>query len=154
MENEKFIQLHDSYIITELDEGFAVIDQHALHERIKYEQLKKRITANCLESQKLLIPESFEVNQIQSTAIEQNKEMLKKLGIELVSLGTRKVPIETFLVLLQKVNPTEFVTDMIDLLVEKDKNLEYERLLDEILNMAACKAAIKANQRSIPNSSG
>jgi DNA mismatch repair protein MutL len=142
-----FIQIHDSYIIEQTDDGFLIIDQHALHERIIYERLHRRIQNNKLESQRLLIPESLEVTDAQIDALKTNAEMIEKLGIELVPFGPRVYAIQAFPTLLARADTIDFVRDLIDLLVDKGMSLDPERLLDEVLNMAACKAAIKAGQK-------
>ncbi len=147
LEQRKFIQIHDSFIVVQTDEGFVIIDQHALHERIIYEDLCKRIRKSKLESQKLLIPESFDVTVSDADVLKTNAELLEKLGIELVPFGPRAMAIQAFPTLLAKADPLDFVQDLIDLLGRKDINLDGEGLLDEVLNMAACKAAIKAGQR-------
>ncbi len=146
-EQRKFLQIHDSFIIVQTDDGFDIIDQHALHERIIYERLSRRIHKSKLESQKLLIPESFEVTPSGSDALKTNAELLEKLGIELVPFGPKTLAVQSFPTLLVKADPLDFVQDLIDLLDRKDVKLDGERLLDEVLNMAACKAAIKAGQR-------
>ena len=146
-EQRKFLQIQDSYIVVQTDDGFDIIDQHALHERIIYEVLCRRIRKSKLESQKLLIPESFEVTPSGADALKTNAELLEKLGIELVPFGPKTMAIQAFPTLLSKADPLDFVQDLIDLLDRKDVNLDSERLLDEVLNMAACKAAIKAGQR-------
>jgi DNA mismatch repair protein MutL len=143
----KFLQIHDSFIVVQTDEGFVIIDQHALHERIIYEDLCKRIRKSKLESQKLLIPESFDVTVSDADTLKRNSELLEKLGIELVPFGPKAIAIQAFPTLLAKADPLDFVQDLIDLLSRKDINLDSERLLDEVLNMAACKAAIKAGQK-------
>jgi len=143
----KFIQLHDSFIVTETDDGFTIIDQHALHERIMYENLRKRISAGKLESQKLLIPQTFEVTDSQANSIESNGEIIEKLGIEVVPFGPKTLAIQSFPTLLAKAEPVEFVSELIDILSDKNVAGNGEKLLDEVLNMAACKAAIKAGQK-------
>ncbi|MHC4124026.1 MAG: DNA mismatch repair endonuclease MutL [Planctomycetota bacterium] len=141
---KNFLQIHDSFIATETDDGFIIIDQHALHERILYEKLREQIINSNLESQKLLVPESFEVTDEQENLLKQHYEILEKLGIELVAFGPKTMAVQSFPTILTKASPVDFVHDLIDLLA--DKNLATERLLDEVLNMAACKAAIKAGQ--------
>ncbi len=142
----KFLQIHDSYIVEQTDDGFIIIDQHALHERILYESLRNRIQNSKLESQRLLIPESFEITDAQADAIKANADLIEKLGIELVPFGPRTYAIQAFPTLLARAETIDFVHDLIDLLMDKGLNLDPERLLDEVLNMAACKAAIKAGQ--------
>jgi DNA mismatch repair protein MutL len=145
--NRRFMQVHDSFIIAENDEGFVIIDQHALHERIMYEHLRKRVQASPLESQKLLVPESFQLTKAQSDTLENNAPLIEKLGIEIVPFGPKAVAIQSFPVLLAKAQPADFLRDVIDILSEKGATLDDDSLLDEVLHMAACKAAIKAGQK-------
>jgi len=148
---KEFLQIHDSFIVAEADDGFIIIDQHALHERIIYEDLCRRIQESRLESQKLLIPESFQLTDTQADALKANAELLEKLGIELAPFGPKTYAIQAFPSLLAKVAPLDFVQDLIDLLTDKGLGLDAEELLDEVLNMAACKAAIKAGQKLTDN---
>jgi DNA mismatch repair protein MutL len=146
-----FLQIHDSFIVAEADDGFIIVDQHALHERIMYEDLCRRIRESNLESQKLLIPESFQLTDTQADALGANEELLKKLGIELTPFGPKTYAIQAFPTLLAKVTPLDFVRDLIDLLTDKGLGLNAEELLDEVLSMAACKAAIKAGTKLTDN---
>jgi len=148
---QKFLQIHNSFIVTQTHQGFVIIDQHALHERMMYENLCKRIQAGKLESQKLLMPESFELSDAAAEVLKANSQLIEKLGIELVPFGPGTMAIQAFPTLLQKADPLEFISDLIDLLTEKGTNSEPQSMLDEVLNMAACKAAIKAGQ-SLTNS--
>jgi DNA mismatch repair protein MutL len=145
--DRKFIQIHDSFIVAQTDEGFILIDQHALHERIIYEDLCRRIRNNKLQSQRLLMPESFELTEAQADILKNNSELLEKLGIELVPFAPKTMAIQSFPVILAKADPLDFIQDLIDLLESKTADLDADRLLDEVLNMAACKAAIKAGQK-------
>jgi len=143
----KFIQIHDSFIVAQTDDGFVIIDQHALHESILYEDLRKRIQDGKLQSQKLLIPESFEVTPSVSQAFEDNAKLLERMGIELVPFGPRTMAVQAFPTLLSNVQPLDFMQDLMDLLEHADTGPDAAGLLDEILNMTACKAAIKAGQK-------
>lgn len=91
-----YIQIHDCFIINETEDGFIIIDQHALHERIMYENLRSRLQAGALESQKLLIPESFAVTAEQAEIIQNNTEIFEKLGIEIMPFGPRQFAIQSF----------------------------------------------------------
>ena len=149
--DRKFIQIHDSFIVTEDEDGFIIIDQHALHERIIYEDLCRRIRESKLESQRLLIPESFKVTASQADTIETNADLIQKLGIELVPFGPGTMAVQAFPTMLAGVVPVEFVQDLIDLLDRKDISHDAERMFDEVLNLAACKAAVKAGQKLSDN---
>jgi DNA mismatch repair protein MutL len=145
-----FIQIHDTFIVAQTPEGFVVIDQHALHERIMYEDLRHRMQQSKLESQKLLIPESFELTNTQNDVLTNSAPLIERLGVELVPFGPRTMAVQAFPTLLAKASPVEFVRDLADLLIEKGSTLNEESLLDEVLHMAACKAAIKAGQKLTP----
>ena len=145
--DRKFLQIHDSFIVAQTDEGFVIIDQHALHERIVYENLCRRIREHKLQSQKLLMPESFEVTTSEADALKANAQLIEKLGIEIVPFGPRAMAVQAFPTLLSNVQPLDFVKDLMDLLDRKDAEPDTEQLLDEVLDMAACKAAVKAGQK-------
>jgi len=142
-----FIQIQDSYIVNQCQDGFEVIDQHALHERILYNQLKKRITSTNLQSQKLLLPESFQVRPIQQQAFENHSDIFEKLGLQIAPFGPKTLAVQAFPLILSKADPVEFVQDLLDLLGGMGKRFDSDTLLDEVINMAACKAAIKAGDK-------
>ena len=79
--------------------------------------------------------------------LKTNTELIERLGIELVPFGPRSCAIQAFPTLLAKAAPLDFVQDLIDLLTDKGSTIDAKGLLDEVLNMAACKAAIKAGQK-------
>lgn len=146
----QYLQIHDSYIIAQTEDGFLIIDQHALHERIIYEDLCRRLASGSgakLESQKLLIPESFELTAAQSQILEANKDLLQRLGIELEPFGPGIWAVQAFPSLLGNVKPVEFIIDMLDVLTDSVGKVDSERLLHKILDLAACKAAVKAGQK-------
>ncbi len=123
-----------------------IIDQHALHERIIYEKLCRNVREGKLESQRLLIPETLAVSDNEAEAIQENSDFIAKLGIELEPFGPDTMAIQSFPTMLAKANPVEFVREMVDKLSDKSPGIDAERLLHEVLDMAACKAAIKAGQ--------
>jgi len=141
-----FMQIHDSYIVVQSDEGLAIIDQHALHEKVLYEKLARRVGEKGLESQRLLIPQTLAIADHQAHALEAHADLVAKLGLEAVPFGPHTYAIHAFPTLLDKADPAAFVKDLVDLL-DSHSDLEPQRLLDEVLSMAACKAAIKAGQR-------
>jgi DNA mismatch repair protein MutL len=143
----KYLQIHDSFIVEQTDDGFLIIDQHALHERILFENLRRRIQNGVLESQRLLVPETFELTESQIDVLENHPNLMKVLGIEIAPFGPRTYAIQAFPVLLKRAAPAEFVQDLIDLLDSQSSESNPERLLDAVLSLAACKAAIKAGQK-------
>jgi DNA mismatch repair protein MutL len=147
-ETPRFVQLFNTYLVAETAEGIVIIDQHALHERILYEELFTRMTRGQLEGQRLLLPEILPVNPKQQAALEQVRPMLLKLGIEVEGFDAQSVAVHTFPSLLSKVSPREFLRDLLDRLMDyagsAAAKLTPEELLHELLDMASCKAAVKA----------
>ena len=139
-----YLQIHNSYIVTQTEEGFVVVDQHALHERIIYEDLRRKLNEGRLTSQRLLIPETIDIDSAQQEAINENSDLLDKLGIEIEPFGPNTIAVQAFPTMLSKVSIVEFMTDLIDKLSDKAFTPDAEKLVHEILDMASCKAAIKA----------
>jgi DNA mismatch repair protein MutL len=94
----------------------------------------------------MLIPETLEITDAQQELLNENAELIAKLGIELSAFGPSTIAVQSFPTLLDKVSPVDFVQDLLDMLGDKTAAPDAERLLHEILDMAACKAAIKAGQ--------
>ena len=138
------MQIHDSYIVTETVEGVAVLDQHALHERILYEQLRKRVLAGQVETQRLLVPEPVDLTPAESAMVLDNRTSLAELGIEVEPFGGDTVIVAGYPAMLAKLNPGEILRQVIELLLTDGKKPERRDLLDDLMHMISCKAAVKA----------
>ncbi len=141
------MQVLDRYILLETNEGVVVIDQHALHERVLYEQLKQRVLSGRLESQRLLVPRAVELSPAEAAALLANAELLDELGFEIEEFGTNTVLLRRYPTILQKANLEEVLRDVADRLAGGGPAPTRQDLLDELLHSMACKAAIKAGQR-------
>ena len=144
------IQVHDSYLIAETDDGMIVIDQHALHERILYEELRSRLEKGSVESQRLLVPEPVDVSGSEASALLEHREALAALGIELEPFGGDTVLVSSTPVMLAGVAPGRLLRDLAEHLRTRPLPPTRDALLSELLHMIACKAAIKAGQRLTP----
>ena len=138
------IQLHNTYLVVETDDGLMIIDQHALHERVLYEDLRRRIAERPLESQRLLLPEVVRVPADRIEALETHADTLARLGLDLTATGPNSVALHAFPSLLDRVDRAAFVRDLLDLLSERGARPAADTLLHELLDMMACKAAVKA----------
>ncbi len=144
------IQLHNSYLVAQSDDGMIIIDQHALHERIMYEELLARVTRGPLEAQHLLIPHVVPASSRQMALLEPLRPMLQRLGIEVAPFGPDRVAVQSFPSFLEKLDPAEFVTDLLERGEQELLDLHGEELLHEILDMMSCKAAVKAGDPLTP----
>jgi len=143
------LQIHNRYLVTESDEGVVVIDQHALHERILYEQLRERVQSKRLESQKLLVPEPVTLAPAEAAAALEAKDLLAELGIEVQPFGGDTVLVCSYPAMLANFGPAEILRQTVERLLAGGKP-DHRELLDELLHMIACKAAIKAGDHLTP----
>ena len=138
------IQLHNSYLVAQSDDGLVIIDQHALHERIMYEELLARLQRGPLESQRLLIPDPVNVSSTQAALLEQIQPLLGRLGIDVSPFGPGAVAVQSFPSFLEKLDPGAFVLELLERGEQELLDLHDEEVLHEVLDMMACKAAVKA----------
>jgi DNA mismatch repair protein MutL len=141
------LQVHDAYLVLETPRGILVIDQHALHERILYEQLRRRIREGKLEVQRLLIPEPIDLPADQAAIVLEAAPALAELGLEVGDFGGNTILLSSYPTLLARRPPHEILAAVVDHLVTKDRPPTREVLLDHLLATIACKAAVKAGDR-------
>jgi len=141
------IQVHDTYLVAETPDGMVVIDQHALHERILYEELKARLGQGGVESQRLLVPEPVDLSAPEAAAVLERREVLARLGLEVEPFGGDTVLVSSTPAMLRGITPERLVRDLADQFRSSPLAPSADAVLEEVLNMVACKAAVKANQR-------
>ena len=144
------IQLHNSYLVAQSDDGLVIIDQHALHERIMYEELLTRVSRGPLESQRLLIPQVINVASSQMALLDHVQPLLARIGVEVCAFGPGSVAVQSFPSFLEKLEPAEFVRELLERGEQELLDLHEEELLHGILDMMACKAAVKAGDPLSP----
>ncbi len=125
----------------------VVIDQHALHERILYEQLRERVLAGALESQALLVPEPIDLSPAEAAAALASRDVLAQLGLTIEPFGGDTVLLSTYPAMLANFRPAEVLGELVDELLASGKQPERRDVLDSLLHMISCKAAIKAGDR-------
>jgi len=138
------VQMHNLYLVVETDEGILIVDQHALHERVMYEQLKARIATDKLESQRLLLPETVSVSAEEAATLEEHRDLLDRLGIEVTSFGTDSVAVQSFPSVLRDGDVASFLRNLLDTLAGRSGETGTDVVLNDLISMMACKAAVKA----------
>jgi DNA mismatch repair protein MutL len=141
------MQIHDTYLVVETPDGLQVVDQHALHERVLYEQLRNRILAGNVESQRLLIPEPVELSPVESAAIQAAAQSLVRVGLHTEPFGGNTWLVSAVPAMLSRTSPAALLHDLAEHLGSQTAEPTRRDILDELLHMMACKAAIKAGQR-------
>ncbi len=140
-------QIHNRYLVTEDENGMVVVDQHALHERIMYEQIREKVLSKQLESQRLLVPEPVTLTAAEAAMVIQSAPLLKEIGIEVEPFGGDTVLITAYPAMLSNISPSEMLRQILDPMMNSGKNPDPRDLLDSLLHMISCKAAIKAGDR-------
>ena len=141
------LQVHNKYLVAETDEGLVVIDQHALHERILYELLREKVLAEALETQQLLVPEPIDLTPEETAAVIEQSELLAQLGLKVEPFGGDTVLVSSYPAMLANFRPAEVLRDLAEQLLSGGKAPDRRDLLDSLLHMISCKAAIKAGDR-------
>lgn len=145
----RILQVHDSYVVTQDESGLVIVDQHALHERVLFEALLARVSAGPLERQRMLVPVVVDATGAQVDGLADLAGLLEKIGVELEPAGERAVSVQAFPTLLieRGVEPGGFVAWLLERGEEEGFEPSGEAALHEVLDMMACKAAVKAGDR-------
>ncbi|MDA0836986.1 MAG: DNA mismatch repair endonuclease MutL [Planctomycetota bacterium] len=141
------IQIHDSYIVQETADGFIVIDQHALHERILFCEIRDKAAAGKVESQRLLLPEPVELTPKELAIVREVEPALKQLGLEVEEFGRNSVVVQAVPAFLKTVNVGRVLHDLLSELAEGNRPRSLEKIRERILATMACKAAVKFGDR-------
>lgn len=144
------MQILDCYLVVDTGDGLTIIDQHALHERIMYEYLRPRVLNKSVESQRLLIPETLELSTKEAALLVEHADLLSQIGISVEEFGTNTVLVNAWPVMLRRANVAELMRDVAEQFESHERKPTRRDLIDELLQMMSCKAAIKAGQRLAP----
>jgi DNA mismatch repair protein MutL len=147
---QRALQIHNRYLVVENEDGLEVIDQHALHERILYEMLREKVLAGALESQRLLVPEPVDMAANEASVVLENRELLHRLGLEIEPFGGETVLVSAYPAMLANFSPSEVLHSLAEQLENEGKEPEARDLLDELMHMIACKAAVKFGDSLTP----
>lgn len=143
-------QLHGVYILAQNSTGLILVDAHAAHERVLYEQFKQQLEAGGIPAQALLVPEQINVDEEAADGIESRLEELRRYGLELDRSGPASIIVRAVPPLLAG---QDIATLLRELTADEDRRTNSTHLgevLDaqhRIMADMACKAAIKANRR-------
>ena len=147
----KAIQLHNQYLVLETPDGMLVVDQHALHERVLFEQLQERMRTGRLESQRLLVPEPIELTGDLAARTLEQKAALAELGLGVEDFGGGTLLLTAYPALLSRTPPAEILQSVVDFLGTQDRLPSREILLTELLSRMACHAAVRTGDVLTPD---
>ncbi|MGZ9034190.1 MAG: DNA mismatch repair endonuclease MutL, partial [Rhodospirillales bacterium] len=139
-------QVHATYIIAETADGVVIVDQHAAHERLTQERLKRGLAENALARQGLLIPEIVELGERRVAALVARAAEIEALGLVLEAFGHDAVIVREVPALLGATEVGALVRDLADEMVGDDPALSLQERLDKVIATIACHYSVRAGR--------
>jgi len=137
--------LNKLYVLMENADGLVLVDQHAAHERILFEELRRRMEEQGVPAQRLLLPQTIDLPPRDADWIDRNMSILQKMGIGIESFGPNTFKIDSLPSFLNVSDPTQFMRKVIDDLKSASNSSSAMRLGEEMIAKTVCRHAVKAN---------
>lgn len=142
-------QLGNMYILCQIEDGLLMVDQHAAHERVVYETLKKSLLSSRVQIQNLLIPHEIEFSLKEKGMLLHKGDLLARFGVELDHFGGNTFLLRAVPALLKNVNWHTLISEFISNL-EEGGQPDDAHIMDKAVTLMACHGAIRAGQRLTP----
>ena len=139
-------QLHETYIVAQTDDGIVIVDQHAAHERLVYEEMKKSIAKTGIKTQRLLIPEIIEIDGLAVTNLTARQKELAELGLVLEAFGENAVIVRETPAILGEVDVEGLIKQLAEDLSEFEESLSLKEKLEEVCGTIACHGSVRAGR--------
>ena len=139
-------QLHENYIVAQTADGVVLVDQHAAHERLVYEDMKERMAGNGIASQALLIPEIVELGPVADTVLAHG-DQLAAMGLDVDAFGPGTVCIRATPAPLGEVDAARLIRDIADELTDSGDSTTLESRINAILSRMSCHGSIRSGRR-------
>ena len=133
------------YVVLESDRGLVLMDQHAAHERILFEQMLERVEREQVPSQRLLLPETVELSVRDAHFLREQLPTLTRLGVGLSEFGERTFLLDALPPMVKAPDPRKFVLELIDELKAAGQQVNSQRLGEHTIAKTVCRHAVKAN---------
>ena len=140
-------ELHGTYILAQNNKGLVLVDAHAAHERITYENLKKSHKENSLKSQYLLIPITISLTHKEIACLEEYIDKFKELGLEMERIGPETIAIRKMPAILENTQVEDLIHDILEDLAEYQESNNTEDYVNKILASFACYYSIRKNRK-------
>lgn len=140
-------QLHETYIVAQTADGLVIVDQHAAHERLVYEGMKRALASGGVQRQGLLIPEIVDLEREEADRIEARQDEFATLGLVLERFGADAVIVREVPALLGQADVATIVRRLADDLATIGDGLALREKLEEICGAMACRGSVRAGRR-------
>jgi DNA mismatch repair protein MutL len=139
-------QLHGIYVLAQNRKGLVLVDMHAAHERILYEQLKNALDANAMPVQPLLIPITFHADAVEVGTVEESQAVLQTLGFDITALSPTTLAVRAVPALLKNADAQRLARDVLRDVCEFGGSRVLIEHRNEMLGTLACHTAVRANR--------
>jgi DNA mismatch repair protein MutL len=133
------------YVVLESDRGLVLMDQHAAHERILFEQMLNRLESGNVPSQRLLLPETIELSMRDAQFLRDQLAVLTRLGVGLSEFGERTFLLDALPPMVKAPDARQFVLELVDELKAAGQQVNSQRLGEHTIAKTVCRHAVKAN---------
>ena len=140
-------QLHENYIVAQTHDGLVIVDQHAAHERLVYERLKRERSARRIERQIMLTPEIVDLDAADCVKLLAEAGILEELGLVIEAFGPGAIAIREAPAALAPGKLRQLITDLVDSFEEWGTAVALERKLDHLLATMACHSSVRSGRR-------
>ena len=140
-------QLHETYIVAQTGDGIVIVDQHAAHERLVYEEMKQKMAGQGVPRQTLLIPDVVELGETDTARILARHEELAEMGLVIEPFGQGTICVRETPALLGEVNVQGLLRDLADDLAEYDEALSLKERFEHVCGTMACHGSVRAGRR-------
>jgi DNA mismatch repair protein MutL len=139
-------QVHENYIIAQTATGMVIVDQHAAHERLVYEKLKRQMAENGVAAQALLIPEIVDLSASDCARLLDVAEELAKLGLSIEAFGGSAIAVRETPAILGTVDAKAMILDVLDELADQNESNTVQARIEAILSRVACHGSIRSGR--------
>ena len=140
-------QLHETYVVAQTRDGIVIVDQHAAHERLVYEQMKHQMSEGGVRRQALLIPDVVELGEDEANRILERAEELALMGLEIEPFGTGAVCVRATPARFGNMDAAGLVKDLADDFAEYESGLALKERFEEVMGNMACRGSVRAGRR-------
>ena len=140
-------QLHETYIVAQTGDGIVIVDQHAAHERLVYEDMKRQMAAGGVKRQALLIPDIVELTEDEAARVLERANELAELGLEIEPFGAGAVCVRATPALFGEMDTAGLIRDLADDFAEYDAGLALKEHFEEVMGNMACRGSVRAGRR-------
>lgn len=140
-------QLHETYIVAQTTDGIVIVDQHAAHERLVYEDMKRQMAEGGVKRQALLIPDVVELSEDEAARVLERADELSELGLEIEAFGAGAICVRATPALFGQMNVAGLIQDLADDFAEYEEGLALKERFEEIMGNMACRGSVRSGRR-------